>query len=239
MIVKRQHNQTKVYIMIGCPGAGKSTWIKKNLEPGIKVVSRDIIRYKLGLTSSPDEKYLGTREEEEKVTLEERKMIGALAGRRKSFVIDDTNLNSKFTKDLLAWLHYLDCYCIGVLVNASWNDIRKRRKNDIPEEALRSLWEKSKNIDLSDFDEVIRVSEKTFAVKTNYSSLSFNDELFAKWRRKTDSILKNDIKQMDKKITTLQKAISNVPGLTKTEIESRQRLIRRAGNAEKLRRILR
>lgn len=65
MIIKRQHNQTKVYIMIGCPGAGKSTWIKKNLEPGIKVV---LIRYKLGLTSSPDEKYLGTREEENRVS---------------------------------------------------------------------------------------------------------------------------------------------------------------------------
>ena len=128
MIIKRRHNQTKVYIMIGCPGAGKSTWIKKNLDPGIKVVSRDIIRYKLGLTSSPEEKYLGTREEEDRVTLEERKAIGELAGRKKSFVIDDTNLNSKFRKDLLAWLHYLGCYCVGVYVDASWDDIRRRRK---------------------------------------------------------------------------------------------------------------
>lgn len=225
--------------MIGCPGAGKSTWIKKNLEPGIKVVSRDIIRYRIGLTSSPDEKYLGTREEENRVTIEERRAIGELAGRRKSFVIDDTNLNSKFTKDLLSWLHYLGCYCIGVYVDASWNDIKKRRKGDIPEAALKSLWEKSKNIDLSDFDEVVRVSEKTFAVRTNYSSLSFNEGLFAKWRRKTDKALKSDIKQIDKNTVALQEAIANVPGLTRAEIKNRQRMIRRAGNTEKLKRILR
>jgi predicted kinase len=144
--------------MIGCPGAGKSTWIKRNLGPGTKVVSRDIVRWKLGMTSSPEDKYLGTREEEDKVTREERRLIGELVGKGRSFVIDDTNLNSKFTKDLLAWLHYLDCYCIGVFVSASWNDIKKRRQGQIPQVALRSLWEKSKTVDLSDYDEVIRVS---------------------------------------------------------------------------------
>ena len=237
MIVKRQ-NQVKVYIMIGCPGAGKSTWVKKNLGPGTKIISRDIIRYKLGLTSSPDEKYLGTREEEERVTMEERRMIGELAGRRKSFVIDDTNLNSKYTEDLLAWLHYLGCYCVGVYVDASWNDIKKRRGKNIPEEALRSLWEKARKPDLDDFDEVIHASEKTFAIKTDYSSLSVNEEVFAKWKRRTNSALRSDIKQMDRNITTLQKAISNIPGLTKVEVKNRQEMIRRVGNAEKLRRIL-
>lgn len=157
MIIKRQR-QLKVYIMIGCPGAGKSTWIKRNLGPSTKVVSRDIIRYKLGMTSGPEKKYRGTREEEEKVTLEERRMIGELVGRRKSFVIDDTNLSPAHSKDLLAWLHYLGCYCIGVKIDAPWNEVRKRRQGQIPEDILKKLWETSKEIDLSDYDEVVRVS---------------------------------------------------------------------------------
>ena len=157
MIIKRQR-QLKVYIMIGCPGAGKSTWIKKNFGPSTKVVSRDIVRWKLGMTSSPEDKYLGTREEEDKVTREERRLIGELVEKRKSFIIDDTNLNSKFSKELVDWLHRHGCYCVGVFVDASWNDIRKRRQGQIPQVALRSLWEKSKTVDLSNYDEIIRVS---------------------------------------------------------------------------------
>lgn len=38
----------KVYIMCGIPGSGKSTWISNNLDENIKIISRDIIRYKLG-----------------------------------------------------------------------------------------------------------------------------------------------------------------------------------------------
>ena len=76
------------------------------------------------------------------------------------------------------------------------------------------------------------------ARRTDYSSLSFNEGFFAKWRRKTDTSLKSDIGQIDRETTNLEDAISNVPGLTRVEIKNRQRMIRRAGNAEKLRRIL-
>lgn len=76
-------------------------------------------------------------------------------------------------------------------------------------------------------------------LKTNYSPLSFNEGLFAKWRRRTDTVLREDIGRIDKTTISLQDAISNTPGLTKTEIKNRQRMIRRAGNTEKLKRILR
>ena len=39
----------KIYIMIGCPGSGKSTLIKRNLVEDFPVVSRDIIREELGM----------------------------------------------------------------------------------------------------------------------------------------------------------------------------------------------
>lgn len=238
MVIKRQR-QTKVYIMIGCPGAGKSTWVKRNLGPSTKVVSRDIIRYKLGMTSGPEEKYLGTKEEEAKVTLEERRMIGELAGKRKSFVIDDTNLNSIHLKDLLAWLHYLDCYCIGVLVEASWKDIKGRRKGQIPEEALRSLWEKSKKVDLSDFDEIIRVSERQFSKRTDYSSLDPGTEYWARWRRQNDKNLRSDIKKIDRTTKILEAAAENsLASRPKREIRERKKDLREQGNNNKIKRLL-
>ena len=76
-------------------------------------------------------------------------------------------------------------------------------------------------------------------LKTNYSPLSSDEGLFAKWRRRTDTVLKEDIERIDKTTVSLQEAISNTPGLTRAEIKNRQRMIRRAGNAEKLKRILR
>jgi len=238
MIIKRQR-QTKVYIMIGCPGAGKSTWVKRNLGPSTKVVSRDIIRHKLGITSGPEEKYLGTKEEEAKVTLEERRMIGELAGRGKSFVIDDTNLNPIFLKDLLSWLHYLGCYCIGVLVESSWRDIKGRRQGQIPEEALRSLWVKSKKVDLSDFDETIRVSERQFSKRTDYSTLDPKTEYWARWRRQNDKNLRSDIKSIDRDTKTLEAAAGNtLAARPKSEIRMRKRALREQGNNRKLNRIL-
>ena len=42
--------------MVGLPGSGKSTWIKNNLSPDIEIISRDIIRNRMGFTKSVDEK---------------------------------------------------------------------------------------------------------------------------------------------------------------------------------------
>ena len=53
-------NEKKVaYILIGLPGAGKNTWIEKNLSmvDNLGNLSRDDIRVELGFCS-PDEKYL-------------------------------------------------------------------------------------------------------------------------------------------------------------------------------------
>ena len=48
--VERHFSTTgsKVWIMFGIPGSGKSTWIKKN-KPNLPVVSRDLIREKFGI----------------------------------------------------------------------------------------------------------------------------------------------------------------------------------------------
>lgn len=40
-------NITKLYLMVRIPGSGKTTWISRNFEKGIKVVSTDLIRKRI------------------------------------------------------------------------------------------------------------------------------------------------------------------------------------------------
>lgn len=49
-------NIPTAYLMVGIPGAGKSTWIANNLPSDIPIISRDMIRVELGFTTSVNEK---------------------------------------------------------------------------------------------------------------------------------------------------------------------------------------
>ena len=73
----------KVFIMLGCPGSGKSTYVAKKRLP---YVSRDQIRIDLGYCGE-NEKYLGTREEEEEVTKEHSRIIGEYMSKGLNFFI--------------------------------------------------------------------------------------------------------------------------------------------------------
>ena len=55
------------------------------------VISRDIIRYKLGMTSSVDEKFVGTREQENQVTVYENELIKTAIDNNQDFVLDNMN----------------------------------------------------------------------------------------------------------------------------------------------------
>ena len=37
----------RLILMVGCPGSGKSTWLKNNKQEDAVVVSRDEIRFKI------------------------------------------------------------------------------------------------------------------------------------------------------------------------------------------------
>lgn len=51
---------SKIYLVCGCPGQGKSSWIKDNLTPGDVYVSRDVVRYYL---VNEDEPYFSKEKE--------------------------------------------------------------------------------------------------------------------------------------------------------------------------------
>ena len=52
--IAEKTKKSTVYLLVGLPGSGKSTWCK-NDHPELPVISRDIIRAELGYTSSVDE----------------------------------------------------------------------------------------------------------------------------------------------------------------------------------------
>ncbi len=83
------------------------------------------------------------------------------------------------------------------------------------------------------------ILQRLYSRRTNYSSLDHSTKAWAKWRRRSDKELKEEIKEIDKNTAGLESAINNtLGGLTKKEIRARAASVREAGNSEKLRRIL-
>ena len=161
-----RHKKSIVFLLSGLPGSGKSSWCKKNY-PNLPVISRDIIRYTMGYTSRPYEKRLLSKFEEDKITKEEYKQILKLLRYKKDFIIDDTNLNPVFRKELIKRLNsyrrngngYLYGYLIvGVKLNTRLSTCLSRRDGQVPEEVVKQMWKKSQEISPKEFDQFIIVS---------------------------------------------------------------------------------
>ena len=147
-------SKSNVYVMIGIPGAGKSTWIKKNLPPETPIVSRDIIRGELGYSKGADDKVVCKPWQEEKVSEIERERAKSYIAKGKDFVIDDTNLG----KQALAFIRSLkgsSVNLVGVKISTPLEECKKRREGQIPGEVLDKLYARLQNIDLTIFDKVI------------------------------------------------------------------------------------
>ena len=133
--VERHFSTTgsKVWIMFGIPGSGKSTWIKKN-KPNLPIVSRDLIREKFGIQG----KYKGSPMFEYEVTLEHRKQTDKLLKEGKEFIIDDTNLGS-YTSSLFRYLRLNGASeIVGVIIKTPL-EVSIKRRPEIPEEVLKTM----------------------------------------------------------------------------------------------------
>ena len=91
-----------VYVLCGMPGAGKSTFCKKHL-PNCKVVSRDLIRVELGYTPSIDDKYVGTKNQEQQVTIRENQLIKEYLEAGYDIVLDNMN-GGKYLKPTVDYI---------------------------------------------------------------------------------------------------------------------------------------
>ena len=137
--VNQDKESFNVYIMCGLPGSGKSTYIKENF-PNLPIISRDVFRYELGLTSSPDEKIIAKPDEEKRITrlMNERIIEYCKAG--KDFVIDNMNLRYTYRQAILNIALQYNAYITVIYIEApNIETCIKRRAGQIPANEYKRL----------------------------------------------------------------------------------------------------
>lgn len=148
-------SKPKAFLMVGLPGSGKSTWIKNSLPANIPVISRDIIRHRLGFTKSVDQKAVLSKDKEDTVTEYEMGMIHNYLAQGSDIVIDDIN-TGKYRKGMIQFLRDNGAEVIGVRMNTRLDTCIKRRDGQISPEAMQNI--NKRMIPLAD-DEVDMVIE--------------------------------------------------------------------------------
>lgn len=144
-----------VYLMVGMPGSGKSTWCKEN-HPDLPVISRDIIRAELGFTKDADEKAVLNRTQEKQVTSEEYFKIAKLCKKHKSFIVDDTN-TGKYRKQMITFLKDYGATVICVSMDTPLETCIERRRGQISEQAMREIYKKMIPLKKAEVDDMINV----------------------------------------------------------------------------------
>ena len=156
-------NDFCVYILVGFPGCGKSTYYNTflNSKP---IISRDIIRGELGIdgaTVDNDKKVVGTKEEEDKVSeIFDKKMI-EYCENKESFVLDNTNLKYQYRKDyLLKIMKYNPKVKIIYIEAPNYiKDCIDRRKGEIPKKVYDRMENNFDFPQLYECDELIIVKQ--------------------------------------------------------------------------------
>ena len=152
---ENENSNFNVYVMCGCAGAGKSTWIKNNL-PGIPVVSRDLIRTELGYCGN-DDKFVGTKEQEECVTERENRMIDELCKSKTDFAIDNMNIKPKYRKRLIEKLRNFGAKITMVVLDTSLDACKQARNGQIPDEVIEKMHTSMSFPNKDEYDEIIVV----------------------------------------------------------------------------------
>lgn len=148
-----------IYVMIGLPGAGKDTWIKKNLPECKCVACRDDIRVELGMCG-PDEKYAGTFQEENLVSSVFNAKLLEYARSGEDIVINNTNLKRKYRMQYHRLLKDFNLNWVYVIIKAPSIEANiERRQGQIPAEVLRRMESSFEAPQPDEYDEIITVQQ--------------------------------------------------------------------------------
>ena len=138
---KRKHLEVEMYL--GIPGAGKDTAIAASMSDGKDraIICRDDIRIELGYCGE-GEKYLGTNEEENKVTEVFNRKLKDAAEAGKVIVLNNMNNRRKYRDAYKQMLKdYNVCWKYIYVEASELNKNIERRKGQIHELAFRKMVE--------------------------------------------------------------------------------------------------
>lgn len=157
--ILESHKTSKVYIMIGLPGSGKSTWIKDNLDKDIEIISKDNIRKELGIMDEDQVKKIGDKEQEKEVKKIHNERFENALKEGKDIVLDNTNIGKTLTY-ILQKSHQYKAETIGVNIKTSKEVCMKRRENCIPKKVYDDMDKELKWLTEEDCDKIINVENE-------------------------------------------------------------------------------
>lgn len=144
---------TILKIMCGCPGSGKTTFVKQHASINDLVVSRDEIRSKILL---PKEPYFSKEEEIFKLFCKNIN-DGSFLNRYKTVWADATHLNNASRWKLLNNIYSLRFEKIVFVCMETSFDLCLKRNNQragmarVPKDSLKKMYEAYKRPSLNDF----------------------------------------------------------------------------------------
>ena len=148
---------SKMYMVIGAPGCGKSTYIKNHLKENEIVISRDKIRF--GLLKDTDEYF----SKEKEVYNEFIKQINAAIADNKDFYVDQTSLNAAARDKLFNQLIKKPDKIIGIYFTTPLDIILQRNAQRtgralVPENVVINMYKiLTKPTSEENFDEIWEV----------------------------------------------------------------------------------
>ena len=148
---------SKMYVVIGAPGCGKSTYIQNHLKENELVISRDKIRF--GMLNDNDEYF----SKEKEVYNEFIKQINAAIAADVTFYVDQTSLNAAARNKLFSRLKKKPDKVIGIYFTTSLDTILQRNAQRtgralVPEDAVVNMFNSLTRPTLDEgFDEILEV----------------------------------------------------------------------------------
>lgn len=132
-------NPFNVWIMVGLPGSGKTTYIKEKLPKGINIISQDYIRQELGIMKDDKHKAIGSSDQEKEVTKICLERIDKAIKERKNFVIDNTNIKVGRVQNYYDKLKRASANIKIIIIDTPKDICKKRREECIPEKIIDDM----------------------------------------------------------------------------------------------------
>ena len=151
-----------MYVMIGLPGSGKDTYIKRFLNPDYPCICRDDIREELVDGVVMGRKFQLKPREENIVTEVVNKNIRECCQKNKNFIINQTSLKRKYRDELISYAKkYADVKVVYIYIEApSVEECIKRRGGGKWKSIVNQMWNNIDFPDKSECDEMLMIKQK-------------------------------------------------------------------------------